>query len=130
MEEKLEKRKILLIDDHEGFLETVSYWLKAKGHSVMTATHCEAGLKIIESTPLDIVFLDMHMPKVNGVETLRRIRQIKKDLPVILVTAYLEDDLINQATELGISGLFPKEGDFNKLLNVMEVALRTHLPGQ
>ncbi len=124
LEEKQEKRRILLIDDHEDFLETVSYWLQAKGHHVVTATNCEAGLKIIESTPLDVVFLDMHMPKVNGVETLRRIREVHQDLPVILVTAYPEDDMIKEANALGISGLFPKEGDFQKLVSVMEVALR------
>ena len=123
-EQALSKYRILVIDDHEDFLETLSYWLQAKGHHVMTAINCEAGLRIIQVAQLDVVFLDMHMPKVDGIETLRRIRETHKDLPVILVTAYAVDEKVKQAGELGISGVFPKDGGFDKLLQVMEQALK------
>ena len=117
---------VLLVDDHVDFLETVSFWMKSKGYVVSVANNAEEALQAVKTEAVDIVFLDMHMPKTNGVQTLSQIRTIKKDLPVILVTAYLEDALIDQAREFGISGLFPKEGSFDKLLSVIEVALRTH----
>jgi len=100
--------------------------MKSKGHLVSTANSGEQALKAIQSEPFDLVFLDLHMPNVNGIETLSQIRMKKKDLPVILVTAYLEDETLKEAEKLGISGLFPKEGSFEKLTSMMEVALRTH----
>ena len=113
----------MIIDDNEDFLDMISYWFQSKGHHVLTAINCEAGLKIVETAPVDIVFLDMRMPNVDGVETLRRIRKIKKDLPVMLVTAYPQDDKVKEATELGIAGVFRKDGGFEALQSVMETTL-------
>ena len=91
----------------------------------MTALNCETGLKLIETVPLDIVFLDMRMPSVDGVETLKRIRKIKKDLPVVLVSAHASDEMIKKAEALGISGIFHKGVNLNNLQVVMEVALKS-----
>ena len=118
--------QILLVDDQPDFLETMSFWMKSKGYAVQTTDSGESALEIIQSHPVDIVFLDVRMPKGGGIETLSKIRAIKKDLPVILITAYPEDHVMQQARELGISGFFPKEGGFDTLAQVIEVALRTH----
>jgi len=58
------------------------------------------------------------------VETLQRIRQIKKDLPVIVVTAHSSDDMVRRAEELGVSGIFRKGGSLNDLQSVIEEALK------
>ena len=108
MNEKAAPRRILMIDDEEDFLELSAFWFRRKGHQVMTALSCETGLNLIKTIPLDIVFLDMRMPNVDGVETLRRIREIKKKIPVILVTAYTDDAMIRKAEAMGISGIFRK----------------------
>lgn len=118
--------KILLIDDQPDFIETLSFWLKSKGHAVSTALDGETGIQLIRTERFDLVFLDVHMPKMDGLKTLTKIRATNKNLPVILLTAYPEEGITAQAKELGISGFFPKEGNFEKLTNVIEVALRMH----
>lgn len=114
-----------MIDDEEDFLELSAFWFRRKGHQVMTALSCETGLNLIKTISLDVVFLDMRMPNVDGVETLRRIREIKKEIPIILVTAYADDAMIRKAETMGISGIFRKGASFDNLQVVMEVALKS-----
>ncbi|MCM8794367.1 MAG: response regulator [Candidatus Omnitrophica bacterium] len=123
MDEK-RPRKILLIDDNEDFLETLAYELRKNGHLVMTALDCEAGLQVVRTAPVEVVFLDMQMPGVDGVETLRRIRKMKKDLPVIIVTGHPQSELVERAKPLGISGVFSKEGGYQNLMALMEEVLQ------
>jgi len=118
--------RILMIDDQPDFVETISFWLKSKGYFVTSTTDGEEGLARVQSESFDMLFLDLHMPKISGIEILSRIRASKKDLPVILITAYPDEAILDKARELGISGLFPKDGSFEKLTDVIEVALRTH----
>lgn len=122
--EQDQPRRILVIDDEEDFLELIAFRFRKKGHQVMTAVNCEVGLNLLKASPVDVVFLDMRMPHVDGVETLRRIRQIRQDLPVIVVTAHATDEMIQRATELGISGVYRKDVNFDDLHRIMEVALK------
>lgn len=118
--------KILLIDDNEDFLETLSFELRQRGFWVMTAVDCETGLQIVQTAPVDVVFLDILMPNVDGAETLRRIRKMKKDLPVIVVTGYPNSPLIDLAKPLGISGVFMKGSSLQHLLELVEEAMQGH----
>lgn len=124
LEEKGQARRILVIDDEEDFLELIAFRFRKQGHLVMTAVNCEIGLNVIKSVPVDVVFLDMRMPHVDGVETLRRLRQIRPDLPVIIVTAHATDEMVQKATELRISGVYRKDVNFDDLHRIMEVALK------
>jgi len=122
--------RVLLVDDEPDFHETISFWLKSKGHQVVTAMSGAQALQRVRSQAADIVFLDVMMPKMDGIETLRQIRAFNKAIPVILVTAsHLTDE--NQyagARALGISGLFPKGSGLPVLSQVMEVAIRRLKP--
>ncbi|MCM8811778.1 MAG: response regulator [Candidatus Omnitrophica bacterium] len=120
------KIKILLVDDLRDFVETISFWMKSKGYSVYVCRSGEEALRSIKSESFDIIFMDIQMPNMNGVETLKKIREIDKKVPVILVTAYPENPIVSEANEYGISGVFPKEGSFERLTSVIEVALRSH----
>ena len=117
--------RVLLIDDEVDFLESVSYWLTSKGYDVTKAVGGEPGLQIVKEGRHDVVFLDVMMPGIDGIETLRRIRTFNKTLPVILVTAATtEDSKFAGAKALGISGLFPKGGSLTQLVEVLQVAIR------
>jgi len=120
------KIRILLVDDQPDFLETISFWMESKGYAVTIAHDGEEAIKRVKTDPFDIAFLDIHMPKMDGVEALAEIRKIKKKLPVILVTAYPDEDTIEKAKKLNISGYFPKAGPFEQLTHMIDVALRTH----
>lgn len=105
--------KVLLIDDESDYSDTMSFYLKAKGYSVRTADSGMAGLEEIRKEAPEIIFLDFLMPQMDGVETLKKIREISTTVPVIMVTSYATEALMEKAKSLGISAIFPKAEDFS-----------------
>jgi CheY-like chemotaxis protein len=118
--------RVLLVDDKSDFLESISIWFEARGHSVICVYSGREAIEAVKSKAPHIVFLDINMPGMDGLETLSHIRDIDKDLPVIMVTAYSSKEKMEKAKELGASGFFPKIGELEDLANIMEVTLRTH----
>ena len=117
---------ILLVDDEPDYVEPMAFWLRSKRYLVTVAPNGEKAIKIIKEDSPHIVFLDINMPGIDGIETLKRIREFNQELPVIMVTAYPEEEKIAQAQKLNISGFFPKEANFEDFRNTIEVTLRVH----
>jgi len=118
------KFDILLVDDEQDFLDPISFWLQAKGYSVRVAINGQEAIKCIEQKIPNIVLLDINMPVLNGIETLKHIRENYGDLPVIMITAEIERLPVLQ--EMGISGFFPKEGTLEQLEQLLEPVIRIH----
>ena len=118
--------RVMVIDDEKDFLYTMEYWLKSKGYNVFTASNGLEAIELIKKETLDIIFLDMHMPVMDGVQTLKNIRQLNKDIPVIVITAYASDEKVTEAEKYGISGLFYKYKDLSESANLIETVLRRH----
>lgn len=118
-----ERISVLLIDDEKDYSATMGFYLKAKGFRVRCADSGRAGLEQIEADPPDIVFLDFLMPGMNGVETLRCIREIAPSLPVVMVTSYAGAEQMAQARSLGIEDIFAKAGDFSVAASIVSHAL-------
>src|SRR3972149_3756048 len=116
--------KILLIDDETDYSETVGFWLMANGYQVRTASSGIDGLKAIEDEAPDIVFLDFMMPGMDGIETLREIRKINTELPVIMVTAYAVEEKMKEAEKMGISGIFSKGAELSEAAKLISETLR------
>jgi CheY-like chemotaxis protein len=118
---------ILLVDDEPVFTQPLEFWLKSKGYSVKVASGGKIALKMAkEDSALDIIFLDLNMPVMDGLETLKKIREFNKDIPVIIITAYVDDPRIAEANSYGISGVFYKGKDFMEGLSLLETAIKTH----
>ena len=123
MEEKI---RVLLVDDEPDFVESMSLWLEAKGYSVSVASSGEKAIQIVKEQPLHIVFLDIKMPVMDGIETLRRIREFNQTLPVIVITAYADEEKLVKLQELNISGFFAKDSDVKILQDTIELTLKTY----
>ncbi|WP_174299687.1 response regulator transcription factor [Caulobacter sp. S45] len=82
--------KITLIDDDENITTSVSLALESHGHEVKAFHDGVSGLQALESEPPDVVILDVKMPRMDGMEVLRRLRQTS-DLPVIMLTSKDEE---------------------------------------
>lgn len=83
----VEKGQLLIVDDNEINLIVSQKILEMNGYQVETCLDGETALKKLESSLFDIILLDLHMPKMDGVETIREIRKINDNIPVILISA-------------------------------------------
>jgi len=81
---------IALVDDDRNILTSVSIALEAEGYRIMTYTDGASALDGFKTSPPDLAILDIKMPRMDGMETLRRLRQ-KSDLPVIFLTSKDEE---------------------------------------
>jgi two-component system, OmpR family, response regulator ChvI len=81
---------IALVDDDRNILTSVSIALEAEGYRIMTYTDGASALEGFKSSPPDLAILDIKMPRMDGMETLRRLRQ-KSDMPVIFLTSKDEE---------------------------------------
>ena len=118
--------KILLVDDEDGFRRPMEFWLKAKGYKVTGVNNGAAALAEIERERPTIVYLDMKMPGMNGIETLTKIRANDKTLPVIMITAYGTPQDMKEAEKLGVSGFFKKDDDFASAAKLIVIALASN----
>ena len=81
---------IALVDDDRNILTSVSIALEAEGYRITTYSDGASALDGFKTTPPDLAILDIKMPRMDGMETLRRLRQ-KSDLPVIFLTSKEEE---------------------------------------
>ena len=72
---------ILLVDNEAEFCETITYWLETKQHRVKVCYNGPEAIKLIKESEPDIVFLDINMPEMDGLEVLRQIRGFSQNLP-------------------------------------------------
>lgn len=80
--------RILAVDDDELALDTLAELLRMSGHSVLTASEGRAGVEIFRNELPDLVITDIRMPKMDGLEVLRQIREIDDSVPVVVVTGH------------------------------------------
>ena len=105
--------KILFVDDDTGILEAAKTALELYGYDVITASSGEECLKKLNEA--DIVFLDIKMPGMDGIEVLKEIKKRNKDLPVIMITAYATVDTAIEAMKEGAFDYIRKPFDVEEL---------------
>ena len=91
--------KIYLVDDDENILTSVSMFLEEEGYEVMTFHEGHSALEALQKSPPDLAVFDVKMPRMDGLELLRRLRQ-SSNLPVIFLTS--KDDEIDEAIGLNM----------------------------
>jgi CheY-like chemotaxis protein len=98
-------KRILVIDDDEAIRKSFALALEDTGYQVDSAESGEKGIEMERKARYQLIFLDLKMPGMNGVETLREIRKIDEDVPIYVITAYHKDffDQLLNAAEDGIN---------------------------
>ena len=110
------KEQILIIDDDQDLCETFAHYLKDCGFSVAYALNGRDGLKTIEELAPDLLLLDIRMPGMNGLETVRQIIQRYPNLRVMVMTAFFDPDTAKQAIEYGACEFLSKPIKIEDLL--------------
>jgi two-component system, OmpR family, response regulator ChvI len=120
---------IAVIDDDHNILASVSMTLEAEGYGTVTYADGQSALHGFQSSPPDLAILDLKMPRMDGVETLRRLRE-GSDLPVIFVTSKADevDELVG--LKMGADDFVRKPFSRALLLERIKAVLRRHRPGR
>ncbi len=116
---------ILIVDDDPGILNSFEVSLASQGYQTMLAKNGQQALKIIKSSikntkPLKLMVTDFLMPGMNGIELILSARKIKPDLEFVLMTAYGNHDVKQEALKLGIGRYIEKPFTPESLLKVVE----------
>ncbi len=99
---------ILITDDDTGSRETLAAVLAARGFATRTASSGEEAIDIVRVDLVHLVFFDMHMPRMTGLEAFEQVRLFNELLPAILVTADVTQDLMRQAHQARVTSVIPK----------------------
>jgi len=116
------KYTILAVDDELDMLKTFESILHKKYH-LLSADSAEAALQKIEKENIDLVLLDIRMPKIDGIELLKIIKQTVRDLDVIMISASRDLSSAIEAMKLGALDYIPKPFEVKELLAIIEKAL-------
>jgi len=121
------KVSILIIDDEAELCQNLSEMLKEEeeGYKLSIANNGEKGLAKIKEEVPDLVLLDIKMPEMDGIETLKRIRAIDKDILVIMLTAYQTVETAVKAMKLGAYDYISKPFNYEELKIIIKRALQT-----
>src|SRR5262245_38115130 len=115
---------ILITDDDRGFRETVRGMLEPRGFRTVTASCGEEALQIVSVEPVHLLLLDMHMPRLTGLETVQRVRQLNSRLPCVLLSAALDELIIRQARLAEVFAVLSKPVSRTDITSTVDDALR------
>lgn len=108
-------KKVLIVDDQFGIRVLLQEVLSQEGYTVFQAPNGQKALELVKEESPDLILLDMKIPGMDGLEILRNICRMEVDTKVIMMTAYGELDLIQEAMEMGALAHFTKPFDIDEL---------------
>lgn len=120
----LEHPCLLITDDDRDFRETLREVFEPRGFRTLLAGDGEQALSIVRSEPVHVLLMDMHMPRLTGLETLRQVREIQTDLPCILVSAALDPAIEEEARQCHVFSVLAKPLRFATITSVVQQAMR------
>ncbi|MGD8623276.1 MAG: response regulator, partial [Anaerolineae bacterium] len=119
--------RILIIDDQEELIVLLRRKLEKEGYEILAASDGLQGLRLVQSKEPDLVLLDIMMPRMDGWEACRRIREIS-DIPIIMLTALHKELDIVRGLELGADDYVTKPFSLMELAARIRATLRRRKP--
>jgi two-component system response regulator AtoC len=119
------KGKVLVVDDEKVIRDTLEAFLKKKGYEVVTAASAMEGIEKLRKEKPKVILLDIRMPGLSGVDAIEKIREVDKNVGIIMATAVIDEDIARESIELGASDYIVKPFDLNYLEKSLMVKLAT-----
>ncbi len=121
------KTNILVVDDLKSMRMTLGGILEDEGHNVVLAENGYQAIEAAKQVPFDLIFMDIKMPGINGVQTFREVKKINPQAAVIMMTAYSVEELVREALEEGAYAVVYKPFDIEQVVSIIEAALHKTL---
>jgi len=119
----IKKKQILVIENTPDVARYLKEKLESWGFEVTIASSGRAALNKMSETPPDLILLEENMPGMDGIHTLRLIRDLNEDVPVIMLSDYIPQELVDEKENLKIAGFSSKGYEFNKSAIMIREAL-------
>jgi DNA-binding NtrC family response regulator len=111
----LRSERVLLVDDERDFVESLAERMEMRGISVTTATTAAQALELIDQENFDAIVLDLLMPEMDGIETLKAIKERRPEAQVVLLTGHATVSKGVEAMKLGAVDVMEKPADIAEL---------------
>jgi len=111
--------KILVVDDEILICELLDEFLSMIGYQVTTTTKGQEAISKFEEINPDVVMLDIKMPKITGIEVLRKIKEINSDTIVIMLSAFGDSNIVRESLQIGANYYMEKPIDLEGLKNIL-----------
>ena len=115
---------ILVADDDRGNRDTLAGLLRDRGFDTHVAADGTEAVQIVQVRMIHLVLIDMHMPRLTGLEAVQMVRQLNALLPAILMTADATRELMRQAFQAQVYSVIPKPVNVNVVLQTLQRALQ------
>jgi len=114
---------VMVVDDEEGIRESLSGILEDEGYAVLSASSGEEALNILKEQTPDLIVLDIWLPGIDGIQTLQEIKNLKPDIPVVMISGHGNIELAVKATRTGAYDFLEKPLSLERVLLVANRAL-------
>jgi len=120
----MEKTNILVVDDLRSIRLTLGGILEDKGHNVVTVEDGYQAIAAVKTNHFDVIFMDIKMPGINGVQTFREIKKVDPKVTVVMMTAYSVEELVKEALEEGAYAVVHKPFDIERIIALIDESLQ------
>lgn len=121
----MQKKTVLIVDDEEGIRESLTGIFEDEGYEVLSVPTAEDAIALLKEGVPDIIFLDVWLPEMDGIEALSKINEMEKDIPVVIISGHGNIELAIKATRLGAYDFLEKPLSLDKVLLVAQRALES-----
>jgi len=121
MYDYLKDKNVLYVEDEVDVLENISILLKSFFNNFYKATDGIEALEIYETHQIDLLLVDIELPKMNGIEFIKKIREHNQDVMIVVISAYTKTDYLLESVELGLSKYIVKPLTSKKIHELLEM---------
>lgn len=119
--------KIMVVDDDSGMRLTLEGIIEDEGFEVVGAADGFQAIEVAKTSHLDLIFMDIKMPGINGVETYREIKRVSPNSVVVMMTGFSVDSLVQDALEEGAYAVLYKPFQIEEIIEIVDKVLKTTL---
>lgn len=111
---------ILVVDDEQSICLLLRDVLARFGHQVITCQDGEAAIEMASDRRLDLIFLDIRMPGMSGLDVLKKLRDLQREAKFVMITGFAKDDIIEEALQSGASACLSKPFRLAQVVELLE----------
>lgn len=117
------KPLVLAIDDESSIRDLMKYVFEPHGIEIITAENGKSAITILENNPVDVIITDLLMPSMTGFALIREMKKRKSVIPIIIITAYSNTEMVKEIIAEGVFRLIEKPLDFEVLVPIVKEAI-------